>query len=240
MDPGAVHKAHEGFAKRVVSDLEPLLRQIYQSSKTSRSYSPDAKSAGLRSLRNSALALLSHIGGDEHVRMIGAHYRSAKNMTDLSMALMLLAYFKGGERDKAYANFFKRFRDDHLVIDKWFGFQAMSSRDDTLKRVLELMEHPLFSIKNPNKVRSLIGVFAGSNPVGFHSADGAGYEFIANCVLEIDGFNPQIASGLLNNFRNWRTLEAGRQALARKTLQRIARRKTLSPDVYEIVTKMLG
>ena len=240
VDPGAIHLARKAFAKRVASDLQPVLTKIYKSSKSPGAYSPKAKDAGLRSLRNSALVLLANIDGDEQIRMLGTHYRSAKNMTDLSIALMLLANFNHKERDKALANFYKRYKGDHLVIDKWFGIQAMSTSKTALDDVKKLLDHDLFSIKNPNKVRSLIGVFASANPVGFHRADGSGYEFIGDCVLEIDKFNPQVASRLLNSLRNWRTLEVGRQKLARKTLQRIARRKTLSADVYEVVTKMLG
>ena len=240
VDPGAIHKARKAFAKRVASDLAPQLKQIYKSSVVKGDYSPDAKSAGLRSLRISALSLLSNIGSDEQIRMIGTHYRSAKNMTDQSAALMLLADFKHAERDKALSHFYKRYKKDHLVIDKWFSIQAMSSASSTLNDVKKLLSHELFSIKNPNKVRSLIGAFASFNATGFHRADGAGYNFIAEQVLEIDSFNPQVASRMLSSFRNWRTLKAGRQKLARKALQRIARRKTLSPDVYEIVTKMLG
>jgi len=240
VDPGAIHKARQAFAKRVATDLKETLKGIYKSSSGNGDYAPDAKSAGLRSLRNSALLLLSKIGGEEQIKMLGTHYRSSKNLTDRSLALMLLVDFKHDERDKALANFYKRYKNDHLVIDKWFSIQAMSSAKSTLNSVKKLLDHELFSIKNPNKVRSLIGVFAGFNSTGFHRADGAGYNFVAEQVLDIDSFNPQVASRMLNSFRNWRTLEAGRQKLARKALQRVARRKTLSPDVYEIVTKMLG
>ena len=240
VDPLAIHKARNGFARRVASEIEPSLRRIYKTSGVSGGYSPDAASAGMRSLRNSALSLLLRLGGDDNIKLVARHYRSAGNMTDLSAALSLLADVKGGPRDKAFDNYYRRYKNDHLAIDKWFSFQAMSSLSTTLATVKELLDHPLFSLKNPNKVSALIGAFARFNPVGFHRGDGAGYEFVADRIVEIDGFNPQVASRLLNTYRNWRTLETGRQKLARKSLARIARRKTLSPDVYEIVTKILG
>ncbi len=240
VDPLAIHKARKGFARRVASEIEPSLQRIYEKSRLRGDYSPDARSAGLRSLRNTALALLSRLGGKDNSQLLASHYRNARNMTDMSIALMLLANVKGLPRDKAFAHFYKRYQHDHLAIDKWFSFQAMSSLDTTLPTVKKLLKHPLFSIKNPNKVNSLIGAFARFNPIGFHRTDGAGYEFVADQILEIDRFNPQVASRLLNSFRNWRTLEKGRQKMARKSLTRIARRKTLSPDVFEIVTKILG
>ena len=109
--------------------------------------------------------------------------------------------------ERAFDGFHERWKDDHLVIDNWFADQAQSPLAGTLARVEALMRHPLFSIKNPNKVRALIGTFAAANPVKFNRPDGAGYDFVADRVLELDRFNPQIAARLLGAFRSWRTLE---------------------------------
>src|SRR5262249_3872427 len=121
----------------------------------------------------------------------------------------------------------------------WFAYQAVSPLASSFATVKKLMRHPLFSIKNPNKVRSLIGTFAHGNLVNFNRPDGAGYEFVADRVLEIDAFNPQIAARLLSAFRSWRTLEMERQRAAKKALQRVAKTKPLSSDSFEIVSKML-
>jgi aminopeptidase N len=124
-------------------------------------------------------------------------------------------------------------------MDKWFTCQAVSALPDTVEAVERLTRHPLFSIQNPNKVRALIGALASANPTGFNRADGKGYAFVADRVLEIDKFNPQVAARLLGAFRSWRALEPGRRARAKKALKKVATTEGLSRDVYEIVTKTL-
>src|SRR6187200_1940036 len=151
----------------------------------------------------------------------------------------MLAELNAPERTQAFDRFYERWKDDHLVIDSWFGYQAVSPQASALTSVKKLTRHPLFSIKNPNKVRALIGTFAMANPVNFNRPDGKGYEFLADRVLEIDAFNPQVAARLLSAFRSWKALEAGRRRLAKKTLQRIARVRSLSRDASEIVSRML-
>src|SRR5262249_13953198 len=129
-------------------------------------------------------------------------------------------------------------KGDHLVIDNWFAYQAASPLSSPAA-IRKLTRHPLFSIKNPNKVRALIGTFAVQNAVNFNRPDGRGYDFVADRVLELDAFNPQIAARLLAAFRSWRALEPQRRRTARATLERIAGAKRLSPDAFEIVSKML-
>jgi aminopeptidase N len=143
------------------------------------------------------------------------------------------------QREHAFAAFHDRWKEDHLVIDTWFAAQAQSTLPDALDRVGALTAHPLFSYAMPNKVRALIGNFALQNPLQFNRPDGAGYQFLAAEVLKIDALNPQIAARMLGCFRSWKSLEPGRRALARKALQKVAKRENISRDVYEIVTKML-
>ena len=168
-----------------------------------------------------------------------AHFANARNATDEVSALAMLSELRSPERAKAFERFYERWKDDHLVIDNWFAYQAASPLPSSLAAVVKLTRHPLFSIKNPNKVRALIGTFAMGNPVNFNRPDGSGYEFLADRVLEIDAFNPQVAARLLSAFRSWKALEAGRRRLAKKTLQRIAKAKPLSRDASEIVSRML-
>ena len=134
--------------------------------------------------------------------------RKARNATDEVGALSMLAELRSPERAKAFDRFYERWKDDHLVIDNWFAYQAASPLASALATVKKLTRHPLFSIKNPNKVRALIGTFAMANPVNFNRPDGRGYEFVADRVLEIDAFNPQIAARLLSAFRSWKALGA--------------------------------
>ena len=128
-----------------------------------------------------------------------------------SRALSILSQLRSPERAKALERFYERWKDDHLVIDSWFAYQAVSPLASALATVKKLTRHPLFSIKNPNKVRALIGTFAHGNPVNFNRPDGAGYEFVADRVLELDAFNPQIAARLLSAFRSWKALEPERR-----------------------------
>jgi aminopeptidase N len=160
-------------------------------------------------------------------------------MTVRAHALFLLASQGGKEGDQALAVFLDRWKGDHVVIDAWFAAQAQSPLAGTLKKVRDLTRHPLFSFTAPNKVRALIGTFAAANPVQFNRPDGAGYSFVADSVLALDRLNPQIAARMLGAFRSWRALETRRRGQARKALQRIAKAKTLSSDVQEIVAKML-
>ena len=160
-------------------------------------------------------------------------------MTDQAFALFHLAQEATPDRERALAHFYDRWKDDHLVIDMWFSAQAQSALPSALTDVEALTKHPLFSLTAPNKVRALVGNFALINPVQFNRPDGAGYMFVINQVLAIDGFNPQIAARMLAAFRSWRTLEPERRRLARKALTKVAQITQLSRDVFEIVSRTL-
>ena len=160
-------------------------------------------------------------------------------MTDRAHALFLLAARGGPEAKAALADFYNVWHKDHVVIDTWFAAQAQSPLAGTLTRLKVLTRHPLFQLSAPNKVRALIGTFASTNPLQFNRPDGAGYDFLADKVLELDRLNPQIAARMLGTMRSWRSLESGRRAKARKALQRIIRVRSLSPDVQEIASRVL-
>jgi aminopeptidase N len=161
-------------------------------------------------------------------------------MTDRMAALGILSLHDVPEREAAFNDFYQRYKNDPLIIDKWFALQAMRPDPATLDRVRALTAHPAFSMANPNRVRSLIGSFAQGNPTQFNRADGSGYEFVADRILELDPANPQVASRMSTAFRNWRTLEAGRRAHARGALQRISAAPNLSRDVTDIVQRALA
>ena len=160
-------------------------------------------------------------------------------MTDAIAALSILSHLTLPARDEALADFYARWQEEPLVLDKWFAVQARSATPDSVETVRGLLSHPKFSLKNPNRVRALIGSFVHANPTGFNRADGAGYKLLAGQALEIDRFNPHVAARLLGAFESWRILEPGRQARARTVLEDLAARP-LSTDSYEIVTKTLG
>ncbi|MBO0741174.1 MAG: aminopeptidase N [Hyphomicrobiaceae bacterium] len=239
VDPLAIHNARKGLRKAIGSALGDKLVEIYRRYWVKGAYSPAPEAAGKRALRNAALAYLTCRGRPEDVARVAAHFAQARNATDEVSALSILSELRSPERSKAFEIFYQRWKGDHLVIDNWFAYQATAPLASALATVVRLTKHPLFSIKNPNKVRALIGAFATGNPVNFNRPDGRGYAFLAERVLEIDAFNPQVAARLLSAFRSWKALEPERRRNARKALQRIAQARPLSTDVVEIVGKML-
>ena len=239
IDPDSIHRAREWLRAEVSRELHSELVGLYEINAAPGPYSPEAEDAGKRALRNTALSLLAATGDERDVMRVSAHYDTAKNMTDKIASLAVLTHLEGKPSESAFDDFFEQWKDDHLVIDKWFALQAMSSHGAAPERVETLSKHPLFSLKAPNKVRALIGAFANMNPTGFNRADGAGYKLVADAVLEIDTFNPQISARLLGAFKSWRMLEPARQEKAETALKRISLYDNLSRDLFEIVTKTL-
>ena len=239
VDHAAIYEAHRTFSRAVADALADELNELYAHASNGPLYSPDAKSAGRRALRNAALTLLTARGTKDDYARLEGHYHQASNMTDTAHALYLIAGVDAPGRAKILANFFERWKGDHLVIDMWFAAQAQSPRDETLDQVKALCRHPLFKITTPNKVRALIGTFAASNPLQFNRADGAGYDFLADKVLEIDPLNPQVAARMLGAFRSYRSLETKRKSHAKAALKRVASASRISRDCHEIVSRML-
>ncbi|NIJ41983.1 aminopeptidase N [Parvibaculum indicum] len=241
VDPDAIHAARETLRGSIAVQLRDEFAKTYEAFRVDGPYSPDADHAGRRSLRNACLAYLAAVpGSQDGVALALAHYRQATNMTDAMAALGVLANVEEPAHDEALADFYDRWKDNHLVVDKWLTLQALSTRPDTLDRIKRLTTHPAFNIKGPNKVRALITSFAAANQVRFHAEDGAGYEFVADKVLELDRLNPQVAARMLGSFKSWRQFEAGRRAKMEAALKRIAETEGLSRDVYEIATKTLA
>ncbi|MFN3868841.1 MAG: aminopeptidase N [Hyphomicrobiaceae bacterium] len=239
VDPELIFKAHRQLSRVIAETLAAELTGLYREMTDKGPFSPDAASAGRRALRNAALTILTARGEAKDIALASKHLETATNMTDEAHALVLLAGVEGPARDRAVRCFYDRWKHDHLVIDTWFAAQAMSPRNDTIETVRALTAHPQFSLTTPNKVRALIANFATQNPRQFNRSDGTGYTFVAEQVLAIDKFNPQVAARLLNCFRSWRSLEVGRRKMARKALSKVAGAKELSRDVYEIVSKTL-
>ena len=239
VDPAAIDAIHRAFNRQVARALQRPLVEIYDSCAGAETFSPDAKSAGRRAVRNAALALLTQRGEADDLERLARHFNSATNMTDTAQALALLTHRDIPARAAAFDAFYERWKHDHLVIDTWFSAQAQSSLPGALDTVQALTRHPLFKITTPNKVRALIGTFAMSNPLQFNRADGAGYSFVAEKVLDIDAINPQVAARLLGSFRSYKALEPGRRSLAEAALKMVAACETLSRDVREILLKML-
>ena len=240
VDPDAIHHARTTLRQAVSAALAPALAAIYARHAPAGIYSPDAASAGRRALRNTCLDLLAAGGTEESLARAQAHFEGADNMTDCFFALSVLAHTAPQAREAALAAFHERFREDPLVVDKWLALQAQIAEPQALERVRGLTHHAAFAWSNPNRVRALIGSFAGLNPTQFHRIDGAGHDLVADAVIDIDGRNPQLAARLLAAFKSWRSLEPVRRASAEAALRRVAGKPGLSPDARDIVGRSLG
>ena len=241
VDVEGIHAARIALRRRIAESLRPELMRIYEENRSREPYDPGAEPAGRRAVKNAALSYLSELAQDDRaiLAMIAEQYRSADNMTDRMAALRLLVDLDVPERSEALADFYQRYRDDALVLDKWLSLQAVSSLPDTLERVKDLLKHPAFSMQKPNKVRALIGSFTAANPLRYHAADGSGYDFHAERTLELDAINPQVAARLLAPLGRWRRFDAGRQEKMKAALERILAAPKLSSDTYEIASKSL-
>lgn len=238
-DPDAIRAGREAVLAFVANRDPAAFARLFDANRTEGAFTPDAASAGQRALRNAALAYLA-VSDSTPARAAQA-FANADNMTDLSAALTVLAHRfpDAPETAAALETFRARFADNALVIDKWFSIQSTIPGDGALARVKALMTSPHFNKANPNRVRALVGTFAFSNPTGFNRADGAGYRFLAEQILEIDPKNPQLAARILTSMRSWRALEEVRSDHARNALRTIAAGEKLSSDVSDIVERML-
>ncbi|MDE3174506.1 MAG: aminopeptidase N, partial [Pseudomonadota bacterium] len=238
VDPDAIRAARETLRGKLGRAHAAALKQLHAGMENPGPFSPDPASAGRRALRNGALAMVVCGDAVEGADLAARQYAQAENMTEKFGALAALAIQPGAAREQAFENFGRIYAAEPLILDKWFALQAQIGETTTLDRVQALMRHHAFSLANPNRTRALVGGFT-ANQTQFNRADGAGYEFLADIVLHLDGSNPQIAARLLTALRSWRSLEAGRRARAEAALARIAARAALSADVRDIVTRSL-
>lgn len=243
-DVDAIHAAREFARRQIAEQLFDALWARYQANReVSRktAYVASAEHFARRSLQNIALSYLMLSGKPQVLEATLEQYEHCDNMTERLTALAVLVNSPfGAERAKALEAFAEHFKDNPLVMDQWFSVQAASTLPGGLARVKALMQHPAFTLKNPNKVRALIGGFAGQNLVNFHAADGSGYRFLADLVIELNALNPQIASRQLAPLTRWRKYDDQRQALMKGELERILASGALSSDVYEVVSKSLA
>ncbi|PLP88462.1 aminopeptidase N [Pseudomonas sp. FFUP_PS_473] len=243
-DVDAIHAAREFARKQLSEQLFDALWARYQANRAvsrTTAYVAEAEHFARRSLQNIVLSYLMLSGKPQVLEATLEQFDACDNMTERLTALAVLVNSSfEAERAKALETFADHFKDNPLVMDQWFSVQAASTLPGGLARVKALMQHPAFTMKNPNKVRALIGAFAGQNLVNFHAADGSGYRFLADLVIELNALNPQIASRQLAPLTRWRKYDAARQALMKGELERILASGALSSDVYEVVSKSLA
>ena len=238
VDPEAIHRAREALRAALGQRLESLWRDAYGAHAANRyAYNPAAK--GARRLRTIALGYIMASGAPDAAAIARRQYDEADNMTDRQGALGVLANVDVPERAAALAAFYERYRDNALVLDKWFTTQALSTRADTPAAVEALARHPDFTLTNPNRLRSLVGAFS-VNQRAFHDPSGRGYKFLADMILAADRLNPQTAAKLVPPLGRWRRFGEDRAKLMRAALERIVATKGLSKDVYEQASKSLA
>lgn len=239
VDVDATHRARESLKQQLALELKEELLTVYQATSDPGVYDISSSSIARRSLRNLSLDYLMQLQDAEVNALCIEQYQAQHNMTDVIAALSLIAHSNMDERDELLSDFYSRWEHDQLVLDKWFGVQAMSKRKDTIGQVKQLMQHPAFNIHNPNKVRSLIGAFCSANQVNFHARDGSGYVLLGETVRQLDAINPQIAARMLRILSRWRRYDPDRQLLMRQQLEQIAKGENVSKDVYEVAAKSL-
>ncbi|EXJ16778.1 aminopeptidase N [Imhoffiella purpurea] len=240
VDVDGIHRARAGLERAIGGRLRADLLAVYRANAAEGcGYVFTPEEVGRRAIRNLALHYLMQSPDDETLGLCREQFAAGDNMTDVMAALRLLADHGGAEGAEALECFYRRWSRESLVVDKWFAVQASSPREDALEQVQRLLSHPDFSLRNPNRVRSLVGVFSVANQVRFHAADGGGYRFLADRILELDPLNPQIASRLLKSMIRWRRFDRTRQALMCDELRRILDAEELSKDVYEVASKAL-
>ena len=238
-DPLALHNARQQLRTALAEPLSAELWSLYAALQERGPYTSDGAAMGRRSLKNVTLAMLARSDRQRAAQACHEQFQAAGNMTDRLAALSILVDEDLPGHDDALAEFHQRWQDDPLVLDKWFTLQALASSEEVFNDVLRLRAHPDFTLRNPNRVRSLLGAFAHSNPGRFHRSDGQGYDFIASEVLSLDPLNPQIATRLASSLSRWRTLAEPYGSAMHRALQRIARSTTLSRDLGELVNKSL-
>jgi aminopeptidase N len=243
-DVDAIHAAREFARKQLADGLFDGLWARYQANREvsrSTAYVAEKEHFARRALQNIALSYLMLSERPEVLAATLEQYDACDNMTERLTALAVLVNSPfEAEKARALQAFAEHFKDNPLVMDQWFSVQAASGLSGGLARVKALMQHPAFTLKNPNKVRALIGAFAGQNLINFHAADGSGYRFLADLVIELNALNPQIASRQLSPLTRWRKYDSKRQALMKAELERILASGPLSSDVYEVVSKSLA
>ncbi|HZZ94944.1 MAG TPA: aminopeptidase N [Usitatibacter sp.] len=238
-DPEAIHIARMRLVRDLATRYRTRFEGAFRHFTVTGPYSPDAQASGRRALRNTALAYIATIDDATSRALAFLEFRRAENMTDAMAALTSLANSGGAERERALAMFHDKWKDEALVVDKWFRVQATSWLPATLERVKALAAHPAFDVRNPNRVRALVHAFALDNPLHFHAADGSGYRWVAEQVVALDRLNPQVASRLARAFDRWRKYDPQRQEHGRRALESIRGAEGLSGNVGEVVGRAL-
>jgi aminopeptidase N len=239
IDPQSIHTARCALRRQLAQHLRADLLAAYQANHTPGAYRPDPLPAGRRALRNSVLSYLAELNDNTAHKLIQDQLEHASNMTDRVAALAAMVNHHVPGVQQALQQFYDEFTDEPLVIDKWFTLQV-AAPVTTVAAVRKLMQHPAFTLKNPNRARSLIFAFCNANPAQFHVADGSGHAFWAEQVIALNAINPQVAARLARTMDRWRKYTPALQLSMQAALKKVAATKKLSKDVAEVINKSLA
>ncbi len=239
IDPQAIHQARRSLRRFLAHSLQATLQKIYAGNEVVGAYSPEPQHTGRRALRNNALSYLAELHDASVQAILQVQLASAGNMTDRLAALAAMTNNDHPAASDALSQFYQEFESEALVIDKWFSLQAVSHAT-TAAGVRGLMQHPAFTIKNPNRARSLLFAFCNNNPSQFHATDGSGYALWAEQVIVLNEINPQVAARLARALDRWRKYTPRLQASMKSALEKVAATKALSNDVAEVIGKALA
>jgi len=240
IDVDAIHTAREFVLVSLAEQLQTQFKALYLENHREESGQFDAGAIGRRRIKNVCLAYLGRLEQADIQQWAEQQFTAAKNMTDQIAALAVIVNSSHPAKATCLTSFYQQWQNEALVIDKWFSLQASSSNPDTFSVVQSLLQHPAFDLRNPNRVRSLIGAFSQANPLHFHAANGQGYQFLGDHIIALNTLNPQVASRMLNALTSWRRYDADRQALMKTQLERIIATDAVSKDVYEVASKSLA
>ena len=240
IDPDAIHAARKLLRQEIATHLGDKLLALYEENHRDESGRFDAQAIGRRSLKNLCLGYLTELDTPKAHELCLRQFEDARNMSDQIAALACIVNSQNPAKQAYLDRFYAQWRDEELVIDKWFAVQASCALPVVLATVQTLLQHPAFDMGTPNRVRSVIGAFSQSNPVNFHSPDGTGYRFLGDHVIILNALNPQMAARMVGALTHWKRYDDERQNLMRGQLQRIAASDGVSNDVYEVATKSLA
>jgi len=232
--------AHNFLKKQLASHLEMDWLVHYQANHHTGGFKQDKASIGKRAYARICLSYLVALDKSKAYDLAVSQLLNSNNMTDAETALQLLMHSNYEQKQQLADDFYQTWQNEDLVVNKWLMAQATDPTDSTIERVESLIEHPAFDVKNPNKVRAVVGAFAGSNLPQFHRKDGQGYVFLAEQIKRLYSVNPQTAARLTGAFNRWKKFDDERQRLMCEQLQGILQLPDLSKDVYEIASKALG
>jgi len=240
IDVDAIHQARQQVRKTLAEMLREAWESLYQRYHHSEPGRFDAAAIGRRALKNVALGYLIELAQPVIDALCERQFREARMMTDQLAALSVMVNSRHPAKAEALSSFYRQWQAQPLVIDKWFALQATSRMPDTRAVVERLLDHPAFDLRNPNRVRALVGAFSQANALHFHAADGAGYRFLGDRIIVLDRINPQLAARLLSPLSHWHCYDENRRRLMKQQLERIIGTETISKDVYEVATKSLA